>query len=70
MDLAKSAGIRVAETNLTRQDVYVADECFLTGTGAEVIPVTSIDKRNIGSGKVGPMTLKLMQAFHVLVREG
>jgi len=68
MDLAKAAGIRVAVGNLTRQDVYVADECFLTGTGAEVVPVTSIDKRTIGTGKVGPITQQLMQAFHKLVR--
>jgi branched-chain amino acid aminotransferase len=70
MDLAKAAGIPVSEVNLTRQDVYVADECFLTGTGAEVVPVTAIDKRALGTGKVGPMTQKLMEAFYKLVREG
>ena len=69
LELAKAAGIEVAETTLTRYDLYVAEECFLTGTGAEIIAVTSIDKRNIGSGKVGPVTRKLMDAFHRKVRE-
>ena len=69
MDLARAAGIPVHVENLARQDVYVADECFLTGTGAEVVPVTSIDKRTIGSDKVGPITNKLMEAFHKFVRE-
>ncbi len=69
MSLARAAGIRVAEKNLTRQDLYVADECFLTGTGAEVVPVTSIDKRSIGDGKVGVITKRLMEAFVKRVRE-
>jgi branched-chain amino acid aminotransferase len=41
---------------MTRHDVYVADEFFLTGTAAEVIPVTKVDARNIGDGQVGPVT--------------
>lgn len=69
LDLARSLGIPVKEVNLTRYDLYVADECFLTGTGAEVIPVTSIDKRTIGPGTVGPMTRKLSDAFHKKVRD-
>jgi branched-chain amino acid aminotransferase len=70
MTLAREATpkIPVVEKNLTRFDLYVADECFLTGTGAEVIPVTSIDKRQIGNGKPGPLTHQLMQAYARRVR--
>lgn len=67
IDLAKEAGIEVAETTLTRHDVYVADECFLTGTAAEVIPVIKVDSRPIGDGRVGPMTKQLIAAFKALV---
>jgi branched-chain amino acid aminotransferase len=71
--VARNAGGRefpVIEKNITRQDLYVADECFLTGTGAEIVPVTMIDSRRIGEGKVGPITRRLMEAFHRKVREG
>jgi branched-chain amino acid aminotransferase len=68
MALARDAGVRVAERNLTRFDLYVADECFLTGTGAEVIPVTAIDSRKIGDGRVGTLTRRLTDAFHRKVR--
>jgi branched-chain amino acid aminotransferase len=67
IDLAKNAGIEVAETTLTRHDVYVADECFLTGSAAEVIPVIKVDSRPIGDGLVGPITKQLMGAFKALV---
>jgi branched-chain amino acid aminotransferase len=67
IDLAKAAGIEVAETTLTRHDVYVADECFLTGTAAEVIPVIKVDSRPIGDGRVGPITKQLIAAFKGLV---
>lgn len=63
MDLAKNNGIEVAEQTLIRHDVYVADECFLTGTAAEVIAVVSIDGRQIGDGKPGPITRKLLELF-------
>ncbi len=56
IELAVAAGIAVREVALTRHDVYIADECFLTGTAAEVIPVVNVDKRKIGSGKPGPIT--------------
>ncbi|MBL8855044.1 MAG: branched-chain-amino-acid transaminase [Planctomycetaceae bacterium] len=65
--LAKEAGMDVAETTLTRHDVYVADECFLTGTAAEVIPVIKVDSRPIGDGRVGPITKQLIAAFKGLV---
>ena len=70
MDLARAAGVPVYEKNLSRQDVYVADECFLTGTGAEVVPVTMIDNRKIKDGKPGPITGRLLEAFHRKVRGG
>src|SRR5439155_2815289 len=60
MSLACEAGIPVSEPNLTRYDLYVADECFLTGTGAEIIPVTKIDGRVIGTGRPGPVTKRLV----------
>jgi branched-chain amino acid aminotransferase len=70
MAIARAAGISAAEKNLTRHDLYTADECFLTGTGAEIVPVTQIDNRKIGDGKVGKMTKQLIDAFHRKVREG
>lgn len=69
MGLAKKAGIPLVETTLTRHDIYSADECFLTGTAAEVIAVTECDGRVIGSGKQGPVTKKLREAFVRLTRE-
>ncbi len=66
--LAREAGLPVRETDLTRHDIYIADECFLTGTAAEVIPVTKIDARPIGGGSVGPITRRLIQAFHDMLR--
>ena len=52
-------GIKVGEPNLTRYDLFNADECFLTGTGAEMVPVVKIDGRVIGDGKPGPVTEQL-----------
>jgi len=66
MDLAREAGHEVAEPNLTRYDLFNADECFLTGTGAEIIPVTKIDGRVIGDGKPGLVTRKLENQYHAL----
>ncbi len=67
IELARSQGIEVTEGPMTRHDVYVADECFLTGSAAEVIPVIKIDSRNIGDGNVGPITKQLMAKFKTLV---
>jgi len=64
LSIARTGSIEVREENLTRQDLYVADECFLTGTAAEVVPVVRIDKRTIGSGKPGPVTKRLAEEFH------
>jgi branched-chain amino acid aminotransferase len=68
MDLARDAGITVSEPNLTRYDLYIADECFLTGTGAEIIPVTKIDGRVIGNGKPGATTRSLVTKYHALTQ--
>jgi branched-chain amino acid aminotransferase len=63
MKLAKEEGIPVHEAVLTLHDVYNADECFLTGTGAEIIPVVKLDGRVIGDGVPGPITKTLIQKF-------
>ncbi len=68
MELAEEAGWRVREPNLTRYDLFNASECFLTGTGAEIVPVVKIDGRVIGSGKPGPVTRQLMERYHALTR--
>lgn len=68
MDLAKEAGLTVAEPNLTRYDLFNAEECFLTGTGAELVPVVKIDGRVIGTGKPGPVTRKLVTRYHALTK--
>jgi branched-chain amino acid aminotransferase len=68
LDLARAAGIDCREATLVRHDLYTADECFLTGTAAEVIPVVEIDGRRIGSGVPGPVTKRLTDEFHALVR--
>ena len=67
LELANTLKIPARETTLTRHDLLVADECFLTGSAAEVIPVVSIDSRPIGDGKVGPTTKQLMIEFKKLV---
>ena len=69
MELARAAGIGVREMALTRHDVYAADECFLTGTAAEVIPVVKCDSRPIGTGKPGPITKQLRERFQQLTRQ-
>ncbi len=69
LELAEQAGIACHQVTMTRHDVYTADECFLTGSGAEVIPVVKVDSRAIGSGLVGPLTKQLSEAFHRLVRQ-
>ncbi len=69
IDLCQKLSIPFTERVLQKHDLFVADECFLTGTGAEVIPVTKIDGRIIGTGEPGPMTRKLIDAFHRYVRE-
>jgi branched-chain amino acid aminotransferase len=69
LGLARETKITVQEMALTRHDVYSADECFLTGTAAEVVPVVKCDGRLIGSGKPGPVTRQLRERFHRLARQ-
>jgi branched-chain amino acid aminotransferase len=66
MNLAKDSGMQVSEPNLTRYDLFNAEECFLTGTGAELIPVVKIDGRVIGTGKPGAVTKQLVTKYHTL----
>lgn len=68
MDLARERGMEVREMRLTRHDVYNADECFLTGSAAEVIPVVEVDGRTIGDGTPGEHTMTLNAAFRELTR--
>lgn len=68
MDMAREAGVTVAETTLTRFDLYVADECFLTGTAAEIMPVVKIDGRKIGSGVPGQITRDLVAQYREMTR--
>jgi branched-chain amino acid aminotransferase len=68
MDLAHAAGIDCREATLVRHDLYTADECFLTGTAAEVLPVVEIDGRKVGTGLPGPITTRLIADFNRLVR--
>jgi branched-chain amino acid aminotransferase len=68
MELATAAGMDVREMVLTRHDVFTADEFFLTGTAAEIIPVVKCDGRLIGNGKPGPVTKQLRARFQELVR--
>jgi branched-chain amino acid aminotransferase len=63
LDIATELGIPLREVNLTRYDVWIADECFLTGSGAEVIPAVKLDGREIGTGKPGPITRRVLEAF-------
>lgn len=62
-DVAKELGVPIREADMTRYDVWCADECFLTGTGAEVVPVVKLDGRVIGSGKPGPITQQVLTSF-------
>jgi branched-chain amino acid aminotransferase len=69
MELARQAGLRTEERNLTLGDVYTADEALVCGTGAEIVPVVRVDGRPIGSGEAGPVTRSLMTAFRQLVQQ-
>jgi len=67
-EIAAELGIKITETDITRHDVFIADECFLTGTAAEVIPVIKADARPIGNGKPGPITTRVIARFRELTR--
>ena len=68
MELAAQSGLAVGEPDLTRYDLFNADECFLTGTAAEIMPVVKIDGRTIGAGKPGPVTRNLVTKYHTLTK--
>jgi len=68
LELAAEARIPAAEARLTRYDLYTADEAFVSGTGAELMPVSIADGRAIGDGTPGPITRRLTEVFHALVR--
>ncbi len=68
IELAAREGIPLKEVPFTRHDLYVSEECFLTGTAAEVIPVIEVDQRLIGSGKPGPITRRLIMLFRDLTQ--
>jgi len=66
MELVKESNYEMVEKNISRYDVYTADECFLTGTAAEIISVTKVDGRIIGNGEPGSITLELLEKFRAL----
>ncbi|MGE5209395.1 MAG: branched-chain-amino-acid transaminase [Alphaproteobacteria bacterium] len=68
-DIASEFDTKVIEADFTRHDIFVADECFLTGTAAEIIPVVKADGRIIGNGKPGPMTTRIIARFREMTRE-
>jgi branched-chain amino acid aminotransferase len=67
IELAAGLGYQVVAKRLTRDDIYIADECFFTGTAAEVTPIRELDGRQIGPGRAGPVTKKLQKAFFDVV---
>ena len=68
VEIARETGCEIRFTELSRYDLYTADECFLTGTACEIMPVTKIDGRIIGTGRPGPITGKLNRLFSERVR--
>ncbi len=68
-EIAAELGVKVWEADITRHDVFVADECFLTGTAAEIVPVVKADGRSIGNGKPGPVTARIIARFRQVTRE-
>ena len=68
-EIAAETGIKVNEADITRHDVFIADEAFLTGTAAEIIPLIKADGRPIGTGKPGPITTRMIARFRELTRE-
>jgi len=67
IDLANDMGIKVERRRITREEVYICDECFLTGTAAEITPIKDVDARIIGIGSRGPITEKLQSAYFDVV---
>ena len=67
LHIARDLGIEVVQKRITRDEVYIADEAFFTGTAAEVTPIRELDRLEIGSGSRGPITEKVQQAFFDIV---
>ena len=67
-EIVAELGLKITETDITRHDVFIADECFLTGTAAELIPVIKADGREVGNGKPGPITTRMIARFRELTR--
>jgi branched-chain amino acid aminotransferase len=68
MAIARDLGYEVETGNILRSDLYIAEEAFLSGTAAEVVPIASVDDRQVGDGKPGPMTRRIQEVFHGAVR--
>ena len=68
-EIAAELGLKISEVDITRHDVFIADECFLTGTAAEVIPVIKADGRSIGNGKPGPISARMIARFREMTRD-
>jgi branched-chain amino acid aminotransferase len=68
-EIGAELSVKVVEANITRHDVFVADECFLTGTAAEIVPVVKADGRSIGDGKPGAITTRIMARFREITRQ-
>src|SRR5437867_8113960 len=68
-EIAAEVGIKTLKADITRHDVFVADECFLTGTAAEIVPVVKVDGSSIGNGKPGPITTRIIARFREMTRE-
>jgi branched-chain amino acid aminotransferase len=68
INMASGMGYQVREANLTRHDLFVADEIFLTGTGAEIVPVNKYDGHQVSGGKPGPVTRKLTEAYRSMLK--
>jgi branched-chain amino acid aminotransferase len=69
LEIATELKIAVQQIPLVRHDIFIADECFLTGSAAEIIPVVKLDSRTIGDGRPGPITRRLTERFHQLTRQ-
>jgi branched-chain amino acid aminotransferase len=68
LQIARDLGIKIVEQQIPRELLYIADEVFFTGTAAEITPIRSVDKINVGAGKIGPMTKTLQAEFYGIVR--
>ena len=68
-EIADEFGVELKEAQMTRYDIYAADECFLTGTAAEVIAAVDLDRRPIGDGNPGPVTSRFIARFRERVSQ-